>query len=66
MNDVLDIFLLFETSQSSRKRDLIENVEHEELNSVEEIQVDVLVSKQLVQANKEVLHNKRHENLERD
>lgn len=66
MNDVPDISPLFETPQPPRERDLTKDVEHKELNPVEEVQVDTLVSKQLVQTDKEVLHSRRHERLKRD
>ena len=47
MDDVLDISPLFETPQPPRERDLTKDVEHEELDPFEEVQVDVLVNKQL-------------------
>lgn len=65
MDDVLDISPFFETPQPPRERNLTKDVKHEELDPVEEVQVDALVSKQLVQADKEVLHSRRHEALER-
>ena len=66
MDDVLGISPFFETPQPPRERDLTKDVEYEELDPVEEVQIDAFVSKQLVQANKEVLHSRRHEGLERD
>lgn len=65
MDDILDVSPLFETPQPPRERNLTQDVEHEELDPLEEVQVDALVSKQLVQADKEVLHSGRHEGLER-
>jgi hypothetical protein len=65
MDDALDISPLFETPQPPRERDLTKDIEHEELDPVEEIQIDVLVSKQLIQTDKEILHSRSHEVLER-
>ena len=64
MNDILDISPLIETSQPPRERDLTKDVEHEELDPLEEVQLDALVNKQLVQADKKVFQSRRHEGLE--
>ena len=66
MDHALDICPLFETPQPPREGDLTKDVEHEELDPGKEVQLDTLVRKPLVQADKEVSHRRRHERLERE
>ena len=64
VNDVFDISPFIEPSQPPRERDLTKDVEHEELDPLEEVQLDIFVNKQLVQSDKKVLQSRRHEGLE--
>jgi hypothetical protein len=66
LDDALHVLPLLKKSQLLGECNLSKDVEHEELDSLEEVQLNVLVSKLLIQASKEVSQGRSHEWLHRE